>query len=170
MPGPAAQPAVLAPADEIKNCIQEVLTPDLLKKAEQWTEEWRQRGWLDGWRYYEGYCYCASEAYYWLNGGKDSGLTPRFYRDDDADEGERGTHRWLVDDQGRIIDMVLAPDEPIDDFPYADNTCTKNLGFLPVKDKTGKSAPSARAREIMRRVRLVAEGKDWRPTMFDWKN
>ncbi len=48
-----------------------------------------------------GHCYVASEAYYHLNGGKESGLKPHSLRID-----ENMVHWFLKDRFNRIIDLT----------------------------------------------------------------
>jgi hypothetical protein len=60
---------------------------------------------------YDGFAYVAAEAYFQLAGGHDVGLHPVHLK-------YRGkSHWWLVDKDGRVIDLTLAPRER-SDFPY----------------------------------------------------
>ena len=86
----------------------------------------------------EGHCYAAAEAVYHLLGGKAAGLTPMVGRD-----AEGGTHWWLRDSDGKIIDPTGDQYEYLGmERPYDTG---KGAGFL-IKE------PSIRAREIMKRV------------------
>lgn len=61
-----------------------------------------------------GWCYTASEALYYLNGGKASGLKPMQARIEV--DGKDVSHWWLIDEAGTIIDVTA---EQFDfDFPY----------------------------------------------------
>jgi hypothetical protein len=92
-PSAGASPAkpTLAPADKLKREIQAVLTDDL------------DTG--------QGFAYVAAEAYFRLAGGYEAGLHPMHLK-------YRGkSHWWLVDSDGRVIDLTLGPRET-SDFPY----------------------------------------------------
>ena len=98
--GARAAKAVLAPADKLKREIQAVLTDDLR------SEEHR----LGSGRY-DGFAYVAAEAYFHLAGGHAAGLRPMHLK-------RRGkSHWWLLDEDGRVIDLTLAPRES-SAFPY----------------------------------------------------
>jgi hypothetical protein len=90
----------LAPADSLKREIQAVLTDELAQ------DQYRS-----GFGRYDGFAYVAAEAYFHLAGGYDAGLAPMQLR-------RRGkSHWWLLDSDGRVIDLTLAPREK-SDFPY----------------------------------------------------
>jgi hypothetical protein len=90
----------LAPADKLKREIQAVLT-DELRSDEHRLGRGR----------YDGFAYPAAEAYFQLAGGNAAGLTPMHLK-------HRGkSHWWLLDKEGRVIDLILAPRET-SDFPY----------------------------------------------------
>ena len=90
----------LAPADRLKREIQAALT-----------EELRSDRHRTGHGRYDGFAYVAAEAYFHVAGGIDAGLQPMQLR-------HRGrSHWWLLDEQGRVIDLTLAPRET-SDFPY----------------------------------------------------
>jgi hypothetical protein len=90
----------LAPADPLKREIQAVLTDEL---ADQRNRTGHGR--------YDGFAYVAAEAYFDLAGGYAAGLRPVQLR-------HRGkSHWWLLDGQGRVIDLTLSPRET-SDFPY----------------------------------------------------
>jgi hypothetical protein len=90
----------LAPADSLKREIQAVLTDELR------SDEHRL-----GHGRYDGYAYPAAEAYLHLAGGYAAGLHPMHLK-------YRGkSHWWVVDSEGRVIDLTLAPRET-SDFPY----------------------------------------------------
>ncbi len=60
---------------------------------------------------YDGFAYVAAEAYFHLAGGYDAGLQPMQLK-------YRGkSHWWLLDSEGRVIDLTLAPRET-SNFPY----------------------------------------------------
>ena len=83
--------AVLAPADKLKREVRAALTEDL------------DAG--------QGFAYVAAEAYFHLAGGYDAGLRPMHLK-------YRGrSHWWLVDADGRVIDLTLGPRES-SSFPY----------------------------------------------------
>jgi hypothetical protein len=90
----------LAPADKLKREIQAVLT-DELRSDEHRLGQGR----------YDGFAYVAAEAYFHLAGGYAAGLQPMQLK-------RRGkSHWWLLDKDGRVIDITLAPRET-SDFPY----------------------------------------------------
>jgi hypothetical protein len=90
----------LAPADTLKREIQAVLTDEL-----------RSDGHRTGHGRYDGFAYVAAEAYFHLAGGYEVGLRPTHLR-------HRGkSHWWLVDSEGRVVDLTLAPRETAD-YPY----------------------------------------------------
>jgi hypothetical protein len=90
----------LAPADKLKREIQTVLT-DELRSDEHRIGRGR----------YDGFAYVAAEAYFQLAGGSDAGLHPMHLK-------YRGkSHWWLVDSQGRVIDLTIGPRET-SSFPY----------------------------------------------------
>ena len=90
----------LAPADKLKREIQAVLT-DELRSDEHRIGHGR----------FDGLAYLAAEAYFHLAGGYDAGLHPMQLK-------YRGkSHWWLLDSEGRVIDLTLAPRET-SAFPY----------------------------------------------------
>src|SRR5215203_2102806 len=90
----------LAPADELKREIQAVLTEELR------SDEYRL-----GHGRYDGFAYVAAEAYFHLAGGYGAGFHSMHLK-------YRGkSHWWLVDSQGRVIDLTLGPRET-SRFPY----------------------------------------------------
>ena len=98
--GPGPPNRRLAPADQLKRRIQAALT-----------EELRSEDHRLGHGRYDGFAYPAAEAYFHLAGGDAAGLHPVQLK-------RRGkSHWWLVDEDGRVIDLTLAPRET-SDFPY----------------------------------------------------
>jgi hypothetical protein len=95
---------VLAPADKLKREVQAALTDDLV-----------QPKYMDGFGKFDGHSYVASEAYWHLCGGKDSGLQPMQLNRDGK------SHWWLVDPKGRVIDLTLGRGEK-SDFPYEEGS------------------------------------------------
>ena len=92
---------VLAPADKLKREVQAALTDELA-----------QDRYRSGFGRFDGFAYVAAEAYFHLAGGHDSGLHPMQLK-------RRGrSHWWLVDADGRVIDLVLGPRES-SSFPYS---------------------------------------------------
>jgi hypothetical protein len=90
----------LAPTDKLKREIQAVLDPKLISGGHR-----------SGFGKFDGHAYSAAEAYFHLTGGADSGLQPMQLK-------RRGkSHWWLVNSDGRVIDMVLGPRET-SKFPY----------------------------------------------------
>jgi hypothetical protein len=98
--GARSQNRSLAPADKLKRQVQAALTEELAQD--------RYRG---GFGRFDGFAYVAAEAYFHLAGGYDAGLHPVQLR-------HRGkSHWWLIDAEGRVIDLVLGPRES-SAFPY----------------------------------------------------
>jgi hypothetical protein len=98
--GARSQNRSLAPADKLKREIQAVLTDELGSQEHR----------LGNGRY-DGFAYPAAEAYFRLAGGYDAGFRPMQLT-------RRGkSHWWLVDSQGRVIDLTLGPRET-SSFPY----------------------------------------------------
>ena len=90
----------LAPADQLKRKVQAALTEELRNDAQRL-----------GHGRYDGFAYPAAEAYLHLAGGNGSGLHPTHLK-------HRGkSHWWLTDEDGRVIDLTLAPRET-SEFPY----------------------------------------------------
>jgi hypothetical protein len=90
----------LAPADQLKREIQAALTDEL-----------RNDDHLNGFGKFDGFAYVAAEAYFHLAGGYGAGLHPMQLK-------RRGkSHWWLLDRDGRVIDLTLAPRET-SSFPY----------------------------------------------------
>ncbi len=91
---------VLAPADKLKREVQAALTDELA-----------QEGYRSGFGRFDGFAYVAAEAYFHLAGGYEAGLVPMQLK-------RRGkSHWWLVDSDGRVIDLTLGPRES-SSFPY----------------------------------------------------
>jgi 5-methylcytosine-specific restriction enzyme A len=107
-----------------------LLTPDLL------SPEWAAlRG--EGDHPLTGYCYVASEAIYYLAGGANAGIS--IYR---CTLPEGGTHWWLVDSSGEIIDATVQQfSKPPE---YAAGVRTHFLS----------KAPSKRAARLIAKVRV----------------
>jgi hypothetical protein len=92
--------ATLAPADKLKREVQAALTDELAQ------DQYRS-----GFGRFDGFAYVAAEAYFHLAGGYDAGLRPMQHK-------RRGrSHWWLVDSDGRVIDLALGPREN-SKFPY----------------------------------------------------
>ena len=99
--GARSQNRSLAPADKLKRRIQAVLTDELRSETHR-----------IGHGRYDGFAYVAAEAYFHLAGGHGTGLHPMHLK-------RRGkSHWWLVDRDGRVIDLTLGPRES-SSFPYA---------------------------------------------------
>jgi hypothetical protein len=102
--GARSQNRNLAPADKLKREIQAVLTDDLR------SDEHRL-----GHGRYDGFAYPAAEAYFHLAGGYNAGIQTMHLK-------HRGkSHWWIVDKDGRVIDLTLAPRQG-SDFPYRRGT------------------------------------------------
>jgi hypothetical protein len=116
----------LAPADKLKREIQQALTDELRSDTHR-----------NGYGRYDGFAYVAAEAYFHLAGGYDAGLQPMHLK-------YRGkSHWWLVDSEGRVIDLTLAARET-SDFPYHRGT-RRPFRYTP-------AGPSRRAQTIIERV------------------
>jgi hypothetical protein len=110
--------------DPLARAVREALTPDLLKSE-----------YANGDRPFAGHCYVASEAYWHLSGGPDSGLAPTQIR-----MSPTVVHWWLVDRAGNVIDLTA---EQFDgSVPYEKG---RGCGFQTV-------APSKRAEVVIARV------------------
>ena len=91
---------VLAPADKLKREVQAALTDELAQ------DQYRS-----GFGRFDGFAYVAAEAYFHLAGGYDAGLHPIQLKR------RSKSHWWLVDGEGRVIDLTLGPRES-SSFPY----------------------------------------------------
>ncbi len=91
---------VLAPADKLKRAVQAALTDELAQ------DQYRS-----GFGRFDGFAYIAAEAYFHLAGGYDAGLHPIQLKR------RSKSHWWLVDGEGRVIDLTLGPRES-SSFPY----------------------------------------------------
>ena len=114
-------------SDPLAQAIRSVLSPDLLKPR------YRAQNMAGNPSF--GHCYVASEAFYHLRGGKAAGWVPVCVRIGGD------THWWLRGPKGEIVDLTA--DQFKAPIPYA---AGRGAGFL-------TSAPSARAAEVIRRVR-----------------
>ena len=91
---------------------------------------------------FDGFAYVAAEAYFHLAGGYDAGLQPMQLK-------RRGkSHWWLLDSEGRVIDLTLAPRET-SNFPY-DRGKRRPFRYTP-------AGISRRAQTVVERV-LSARG------------
>ena len=113
--------------------VQACLTPDLLRKGE------------GGKHPHAGHCAVASEAV-WAKRARALGYKTRMGRTDSG-----GTHWWLVSPEGCVLDPTSAQ------FTQAHlrRIYARGEGRGPqgVRYKDGRLVPSARAREVLRRVR-----------------
>jgi hypothetical protein len=117
----------LAPADQLKREVQAVLS-----------EELAQDQYRSGFGKFDGFAYVAAEAYFHLAGGWDAGLRPMQLK-------YRGkSHWWLLDADGRVIDLVLRPRET-SKFPYHRGKC-RPFRYTP-------AGISRRAQTVVERVR-----------------
>ena len=107
---------------QIANLIQKNLTDDLLKP------EYRRK---KNRRPFEGHCYVATEAFYYL-WGKNNGWKPYCNRD------SRGTHWWL-ENNNTVLDLTA------DQFPRGYDYSKGHSQFF-------ISHPSKRCMELVRRV------------------
>lgn len=126
--------------NEIIKKIQSVLSEDLLKS--DWKKKISDKDHIT-----KGHCYAATEALYYLLGGKDSGYIPQHGRT------EEGTHWWLKNKNGKILDPTAEQFYHIGmNPPY-----NKGIdgGFL-------TNYPSKRSQEIINRVNNINESiKDY---------
>lgn len=113
-----------------------VVKPNLTKKVVSCLSDDLRRAPYKGSRNpLKGHCYVASEALYHLEGGKRSGLTPKFIRH------EGSPHWFLADEKGHPEDPTAGQFRtPV---PYER---AQGKGFL-------TKEPSARAKELIRRVK-----------------
>lgn len=114
--------------------VQAVLTPDLLEAS-------YMRGWTPHRPRYWGHCYAASEALYHLLGGKKAGYIP-------MNVNINGESHWYLQ-RGKIVLDPAGEQFAVDVYAmsdyYANATCR---GFL-------TAAPGKRAKEILRRVKIL---------------
>jgi len=111
--------------------IQSVLSDDLLSPS------WRKIIKSEDNHKTAGHCYAASEALYHILGGKQNGFTPQVGRF------KHGTHWWLKDKNGNIIDVTADQFYYKNTFPPYKNS--KGSGFL-------TKQPSKRAKIIIERI------------------
>ena len=117
-------------SESIIKKVQNCLSDDLLSKI------WKEKKTKEDDKTF-GHCYAASEALYYLLGGKNGGLTPQ------VGKSESGTHWWLKDSDGNILDPTADQFYKIGKIPpykYG-----KGCGFL-------TKNPSKRAQVIIDRV------------------
>lgn len=139
----ARQKPHFAKPDRLKLLVQSVLSDNLIKK--QYRVDWGSKNATKRFPRFEGHCYAASEAYWFLRGGERSKLQPKQLTRED-DDGKRWSHRWLETPQGEIVDLTLAKGEEskMKNYPYDQG---RDRPFL----KSG-GAVSVRALEIVERV------------------
>ena len=126
-----ARRATLAPADKLKREVQAALT-----------EELAQDRYRCGFGRFDGFAYVAAEAYFHLAGGWDAGLRPMQLK-------FRGkSHWWLVDADGRVIDLVLGPRET-SKFPHHRGRC-RPFRYTP-------AGISRRAQTVVERVQAARD-------------
>jgi hypothetical protein len=117
----------LAPADKLKREVQAALSDELAQ------DQYRS-----GFGKFDGFAYVAAEAYFHLAGGWDAGLRPMQLK-------YRGkSHWWLLDADGRVVDLVLGPRET-SKFPY-DRGQSRPFRYTP-------AGISRRARTVVERVK-----------------
>jgi hypothetical protein len=135
---PRQRPTFAAP-DRLKRLVQSVLSDNLIQP--KYRVDWNAR---DARRMprFEGHCYSATEAYWHLKGGLESGLLIKQLTMDD-----RSSHRWLETADGSIIDLTIADGEErkMRSYPYDDG---RDMPFIKPRGR----AISARAQEIVDRV------------------
>jgi hypothetical protein len=120
---------VLAPADKLKREVQAALTDELAQ------DQYRS-----GFGKFGGFAYVAAEAYFHLAGGNDAGLHAMQLK-------RRGkSHWWLVDSDGRVIDLTLGPRER-SSFPYQ-RGARRPFRYTP-------AGISRRAQTVVERVRAA---------------
>lgn len=117
---------------ELIKKIQSVLSEDLL------SNDWKKIVRSGDFHPTTGHCYSASEALYHILGGKDGGFTPQ------VGKSELGTHWWLKDSDGNILDPTSEQFYYKNEVPPYKNG--KGTGFLTKK-------PSKRAQIIIERMR-----------------
>jgi hypothetical protein len=132
-----------AEPDPLKLLVQSVLSDNLIKK--QYRVDWSRGNAARRLPRFEGHCYAASEAYWFLRGGERSSLQCKQLTLED-DDGRAWSHRWLETPDGEIIDLTIAKGEErkMKSYPYDEG---RNLGFI-----KSKGAVSVRAQEIVDRV------------------
>jgi hypothetical protein len=116
-------------ADKLKREVQAVLTDELA------LDQYRS-----GFGRFDGFAYVAAEAYFHLAGGYDAGFHPvqLKYR--------AKSHWWLLDRDGRVIDLTLGPRES-SRFPYHRGT-RRAFRYTP-------AGISRRAQTIVERVKAA---------------
>jgi hypothetical protein len=108
------------------------------------TDDLRRSPWRGSADPLAGHCFVASEAIYYLLGGRAAGWKPLSMR-------HEGAPHWLLrhEPSGRVVDAT--------EWQFRtppDVACAVGKGFMSSRPDT----PSARARELMRRVRADADG------------
>lgn len=129
---PMGSPTVPTEADlgALSQLIVKHLTPDLL--SPEWAALRRE-----GDHALKGFCYVATEALYHLAGGAEAGLS--VYR---CSLPNGGTHWWLVDRDGRIVDPTA--EQFVEAPPYAKGRRTHFLSTRP-SDRTARLLAKVRA-------------------------
>jgi hypothetical protein len=119
---------MLTPEQAVKS-IRSALTPDLLKPSYRALQD-------AGAHPMTGHCFVASEALFYIMGGKGSGFVPH------VGHVNGGTHWWVVGPDGRVWDPTLDQfDAPVE---YEKG---RGTGF-----GVPGAGPSKRAQELLRRV------------------
>jgi hypothetical protein len=81
--------------DDLVKLVQEQLTPDLLKPSYREGQKTNR---------FFGFCFVATEAFYHL--GR-TYLPERGYRQRQGRDALGGSHWWLVDKEGRVVDLTV---------------------------------------------------------------
>lgn len=142
---PAPSAALL---DALRARLQSGFTPELLHKdyREQWSPE----------NPAFGFCSVASEAAWFMLGGRNAGWVAWSARDTD-----QSTHWWLRHESGVIFDPTSEQYTSIGRKPpYARGISGQAGGFMGIREDLntawpGQRRPSARARALMERLGVV---------------
>lgn len=141
------QPFVCANLEQLRQCIQNCLTPDLL--LPEFQKKWSSANPT------QGFCSVASEAAWFVLGGSKQGWSAYTARDDN-----NIVHWWLQHTSGLIFDPTAEQYTSIGKLPpYQRNATIKACGFMGVRKDSDnvwgfERKPSLRAQKLLNAIQI----------------